>query len=40
MISNLVIYKNIIKKMDFVSIEELSWDCVASFLRYHQPQEL
>ncbi len=32
MISNLAIYKNVMKKMDFVSIEELSRDCARIFL--------
>ncbi len=32
MISNLVIYKNVMKKMDFVSIEDLSHNCAAIFL--------
>lgn len=32
MISNLVIYKNVMKKMDFVSIEDLSRSCAAIFL--------
>lgn len=33
MISNLAIYKNVMKKMDFVSIAELSRDCARIFLR-------
>lgn len=32
MISNLVIYKNILNEMDFVSIDELSRDCARIFL--------
>jgi AcrR family transcriptional regulator len=32
MISNLVIYKNVMRKMDFVSIEDLSRNCAAIFL--------
>jgi AcrR family transcriptional regulator len=32
MVSNLVIYKNVMKKMDFVSIEDLSRSCAAIFL--------
>jgi AcrR family transcriptional regulator len=33
MVSNLAIYKNVMKKMDFVSIEELSRDCARIFLK-------
>jgi AcrR family transcriptional regulator len=32
MISNLVIYKNVMKKMDFVSIDDLSRSCASIFL--------
>jgi len=32
MISNLAVYKNVMKKMDFLSIEELSRDCACIFL--------
>jgi len=32
MISNLVIYKNVLKEMDFVSLEKLSSDCARIFL--------
>jgi AcrR family transcriptional regulator len=33
MVSNLAIYKNVMNKMDFVSIEELSRDCARIFLK-------
>ena len=33
MVSNLAIYKNVMKKMDFVSIEDLSRDCARIFLK-------
>lgn len=39
MISNLAIYKNVIKNMDFVTIEELSHDCATIFLRGIWPEE-
>ncbi len=32
MVSNLAIYKNVMKKMDFVTIEELSRDCARIFI--------
>jgi AcrR family transcriptional regulator len=32
MVSNLVIYKNVMKRMEFVSIEELSRDCARIFI--------
>jgi hypothetical protein len=32
MITNLVIYKNILNEMEFVSIEQLSRDCACIFL--------
>ncbi len=33
MISNLAIYKNVMKKMDFVTIEDLSRTCAEIFLQ-------
>lgn len=38
MISNLVIYKNILNEMEFVSIEQLSRDCARIFLEGDQRQ--
>ena len=32
MISNLAIYKNVLKEMEFVNIDELSRDCTRIFL--------
>jgi AcrR family transcriptional regulator len=37
MISNLVVYKNVMKRMDFVSIEDLSRSCAAIFLEGLKP---
>ncbi|MCK4791462.1 MAG: hypothetical protein KAV87_47460 [Desulfobacteraceae bacterium] len=33
MISNLAIYKSVLKEMDFVNIDELSRDCASIFLK-------
>lgn len=44
MVSHLVVYKNVLKRMEFTSIEELSRDCAAIFIdgirrRNPQPKE-